>query len=286
MCKCKNIECKNETEKNKIYCSLTCRNYYVNKYLRDYNKNAAGLAKDSIKKYDAEPKHCANPNCNIRIPYEKRKNNYCSSSCSASITNKDRLGNTHEISEEGLKNILKANIEKNYHIHGYKFGDYEKKPKICKLCEKPLQFAKRNNTFCSKICVVNFKRKDMNKFLIYKKDASFKFSLNQYPNEFDFSLIEKYGWYSPSNSKKPNINGVSRDHMVSIREGFNLGIDPNLLAHPANCKLMVHNDNISKNKKCSLTIIELNDRINEWNIKYNILGNTLIGSSPSSSTKK
>ena len=55
-------------------------------------------------------------------------------------------------------------------------------------------------------------------------------------------------------------------------EGFNLGIDPSLLAHPANCKLMVHNDNISKNKKSSLTIIELNDRINEWDIKYNNLG--------------
>ena len=106
------------------------------------------------------------------------------------------------------------------------------------------------------------------KFLNYKSDTSFKFSLNEYPDEFDFDLIEKYGWYSPSNSKKPNIGGVSRDHMLSVKEGFKFGIDPKLLAHPANCQLMVHSDNISKNKKSSLTLDELMVRIDEWVLKY------------------
>ena len=36
--KCKNIECVNMTIGKRVYCSLVCRNYYVNKYLRDYTK--------------------------------------------------------------------------------------------------------------------------------------------------------------------------------------------------------------------------------------------------------
>ena len=36
--KCKNIECENETTGKRVYCSLTCRNIFVNKYLRKYDK--------------------------------------------------------------------------------------------------------------------------------------------------------------------------------------------------------------------------------------------------------
>ena len=36
--KCKNIECENETIGKRVYCSLTCRNVFVNKYLRNYDK--------------------------------------------------------------------------------------------------------------------------------------------------------------------------------------------------------------------------------------------------------
>lgn len=36
--KCKNIECENDVIGKRIYCSLSCRNYYVNKYIRDYTK--------------------------------------------------------------------------------------------------------------------------------------------------------------------------------------------------------------------------------------------------------
>jgi hypothetical protein len=64
----------------------------------------------------------------------------------------------------------------------------------------------------------------------------------------DGSLIEKYGWYKAKNNGN-NLGGVSRDHMLSVSEGYKLSIDPYFLSHPANCKLMVHSENISKNKK-------------------------------------
>jgi len=259
---CKNIECNNETEGKRVYCSLTCRNYYVNKYLRDYSKNGEGITEKAKNKYLLLPKKCKK--CDNEIVYEKRENDYCSKKCSLTNININRKGIKLKMTSEGLKNISISNRER----HGNKFGEYELDPNMCCNCNTTFSFDKRNNLYCSKSCRKEYNRKNMEVFTIYKSDSSFRFSLNDYPDEFDFSLIEKYGWYSPSNSKKPNIGGVSRDHMISVKEGFKLDIDAKLLAHPANCQLMVHSDNISKNKKSSLTIEELTVRINEWDLKY------------------
>jgi len=110
----------------------------------------------------------------------------------------------------------------------------------------------------------------MSEYQKYYRDCQFKFSLNNYPNEFDFNLIKKYGWYKAKNNGN-NLNGISRDHMYSIKEGFENKVDPNLIAHPANCKLLIHNENVSKHKKSSITIEELKKKINKWNLKYNVL---------------
>ena len=56
--------------------------------------------------------------------------------------------------------------------------------------------------------------------------------------------------------------------MLSVNEGYKLGIDPYFLSHPANCKLMIHTDNIRKNKKSSITKEELIERVKNWEIKY------------------
>lgn len=56
--------------------------------------------------------------------------------------------------------------------------------------------------------------------------------------------------------------------MLSVREGFELGIDPKLISHPANCRLMIHNENVSKNKKSIITLEELLDRIEKFEQKY------------------
>lgn len=97
--KCKNIECKNQVE-GKKYCSLTCRNVYVNKYLRDYSKNGSALSKES--EYLLNPKKCIT--CSSIIEYKKRRNNFCSKSCSASNNN---IGRIH--SEKTKEKIRKSN---------------------------------------------------------------------------------------------------------------------------------------------------------------------------------
>lgn len=53
--------------------------------------------------------------------------------------------------------------------------------------------------------------------------------------------------------------------MLSVKDGFERGIDPKIISHPANCRLMIHTDNISKNKK---SIKDLLDRIKKIEDKY------------------
>jgi hypothetical protein len=93
----------------------------------------------------------------------------------------------------------------------------------------------------------------------YAMLCQFKFSISQFPFWFDGKIIQDHGWYSTPGSRKgvKNINGVSRDHKVSVDYGYHHGIDPQYISHPANCQLVLHNENQRKHKKCSITIEQL-----------------------------
>ena len=249
MNKCKNIECNKEIENNRIYCSFKCRNYHVNKNLRDYSKNGNGLTEKTKELYEKKLKFCLNPKCNKILSYEKRRNSFCSQSCSTSFTNIGRV-----VTNETKKRMSISH--KNKLVN---------KTIKCKNCDILIE-KKIRKKFCSDNCKKQNNQKDMTEFAKYKQETNFKFSLNDYPNEFDFSLIEKYGWYKPKN-RGNNLSGVSRDHMLSVKDGFNKGINPKLLSHPANCKLMIHNENVSKNKKSILTYNQLLERIEMWDKK-------------------
>lgn len=251
--KCKNVECNNKVVGKKVYCSLSCRNIYVNKYMRDYdNISRAFTNKRNQKKesYYENPKKCKR--CEKVIEFESRTNVFCSSSCSASFNNPMKNFTWGDKIRKGMleycKSIGKLSV------------------KYCKECEKEI-LGRKKRVYCSKDCLRKSKRKNMTEYQKYKNDCIFKFNLSEYPDHFDFSLIEKFGWYSPTN-KKNNLNGVSRDHMLSVREGFDLGIEADIIAHPANCRLMIHNENISKNKKSVLTKDELLERIEKFENKY------------------
>lgn len=199
--------------------------------------------------------------------FDKNKKYYCSKSCA----------NTHKLNDEqkhhisqGIRQYL-LNKDQNYIFS-------KDKIKICPVCGK--QFNSKGNT-CSSSCGAKYKlykripdilSKENNEKLkeiksIYKRYCQFQFSLNDFPDEFDFDLINKYGWYKARN-RGNNLNGISRDHKYSCNEAFNNLIDPYIISHPANCQLLIHNDNISKLDKCSLTIDELKNRILKWNNKY------------------
>lgn len=260
MKKCKNTECFNNIPNNRVYCSYTCRNVYVNKNIRDYNKIGETLSSKTRDEYNKNPKICQNDVCGKIIPYNKRRNNYCDSSCQAKQTNKGRLcsDETKGKLRKKFYEVLKSKVPES------KF--YGIVNKTCKLCSIKTVKTKRS-LYCSDECRKNSKRVNVTEYNKYKQDCKFKFNLSDFTNEFDFSLIEYYGWYKPSN-KGNNLGGVSRDHIMSVNEGFRNRVDPKIISHPANCRLMIHSKNISKNKKSDITIEELLIKIENWDKKY------------------
>jgi len=147
----------------------------------------------------------------------------------------------------------------------------KKVPFICKFCKKKIFIAPgllKSKKCCSMDCLKQYKRveslRGKNKKEIYYKLSHFIFSLNKYPNEFDFKLIKRYGWYHFKNNK----NGISRDHIIPINYGYINNIDPKIISHPANCQLIRHINNKKKGIVPQITICELKEKIKEWNKKH------------------
>ena len=154
----------------------------------------------------------------------------------------------HTVSDDTRKKI-KESLNKSLYVKptGIKI---EKK---CKSCSKDKMIF-TYGTICDD-CKGNYRT--------YKEKCKFVFNLSDYPNEFDFNLIKKYGLYKAKN-RGNNLEGISRDHIISIKYGFENNISPEIISHPANCRLLKHRDNNKKNIKCDITIEELLNKIKNW----------------------
>lgn len=181
------------------------------------------------------------------IPWNKGKTEVFSKETLEKFSKRSKR--TWEIMSEEKK-VKLSNLSKN--------RKGSKKLKICKICEKEKEIL-----FSSKLC------SDCKIPLrLYKDECAFKFNVYDYPAEFNIFLINEFGWYSPKNSNMPNLNGISRDHIYSISDGFKNNINPAVISHPANCRLLWHLDNQSKGVKSFISYQDLLLRIEEWNQKY------------------
>ncbi len=126
---------------------------------------------------------------------------------------------------------------------------------------------RKDRKYCSKFCFDDFCKSSTSAFASYKDKTKFRFNVYDFPEEFDLALLNEFGWYSASN-RGNNLEGISRDHMVSVKFGFENNVDPALISHPANCRLMRHEENNRKKTKCHLSVTELVARIGEWNNRY------------------
>lgn len=189
---------------------------------------------NSLKNLEINCLNCGkNINC---VLSEYRK--FCSRNCSGSFNTKGRIHS--EETKNKIRNKLKKNKIKI------------KKERLCKNCKNIVGFRKTICEDCKKMY-----------YKYYRPNAEFQFNINLYKDKFEFDLIEKHGWYSPSN-KGNNLNGVSKDHLYSVKDGFINNIDTEIIKHPANCKLMIHNENNKKNSNSSITLEELLERIKSW----------------------
>lgn len=201
-----------------------------------------------LSKYEIKSKF--NENCNEQLnciecsilfkANKKERRKFCSRTCSVTFNNKNKV-HSEETKNKIKETLLSKNNKKSIKL------------KNCKNCNNTVALYKR---LCD-TCKTSY-------YKYYRPLSNFDFDIDEYKEMFDFSLVEKYGWYSPSN-KGNNLNGISKDHLYSVRDGFINKIDINIIKHPANCCLMVHRDNNIKNYNSSITLDELLKRIEDWN---------------------
>jgi hypothetical protein len=143
----------------------------------------------------------------------------------------------------------------------------KRETRICIGCNQNFVVTEKSNQkFCSNGCRKSFNKSD-DEFLSYRFACSFKFNIWKYPEEFELELIKKHGWYQAAN-RGNNLDGVSRDHKISVKYGWENDIPSEIIAHPANCQLMQQRKNSSKYKKCSVNLDVLLEDIKTWNGKY------------------
>ena len=189
----------------------------------------------------------------------------CSSNCSHKLTylNSDKDVRNNKISEKlKYKNLQSAKTNIVY-------------TNICEFCGKQFVTKKKYQKCCSTSCAAKNRYK-ANRTLKneYKRSCSFTFALNNFPDEFDFILIEQFGWYKAKNHGN-NLYGISRDHIFSRDDGLKYLIDPYIISHPANCRLLEHSKNASKHNKSDITIDDLISKIHQWHEKYGVYENKI-----------
>ena len=202
-------------------------------------------------------------NCNNKHHGKYGSGRFCGLKCARGFSTKSkRLEINRCVSEKLVGRKLSEEHKKNI-LAGYS-RSVIKQTRYCKGCNTEMYCRPSDKRkFCTSLCWAKFTEKYKEPFLLYRQRCNFTFNVKDFPEKFDLSIIKKIGRYSPSN-KGNNINGVSKDHMFSIKNGFDQKVDPEIISHPANCKILLHRDNQRKHSKSSITLEELLIRIDEW----------------------
>lgn len=209
--------------------------------------------KDIRNKYESSPAVCQL--CKAPLSYEHRHDKFCSKNCSGTASG---LGRTPAMREK-----QKVTLRQTYINKGFIPKDLrpKKTPKLLfRTCSKcgHVDSTYGRAGFHSLECL--FCQRNTG----YRVACRFKFNLKDFPDEFDLSLLTERGMFSP----KDNPKGVSRDHLLSCHFGKANKIDPKIMSHPANCKLVLQSENSKKHKTSSISYDELLLRIAEWDAKY------------------
>ena len=212
------------------FCSLSCGTIFRSIKQKELR----------IDTYESNPsicKHCKSP-----LSYDQRHNKYCSHSCSAFATN----------------NVIRKRGPIPKEKHPFCTVEFI-------LCSKTNKWYSNRNSNGSIRKVSPYVKTEKEK---YYQAARFRFNVYQFPEKFDLDLVNNHGWYSCPGKKRKrsakNINGVSRDHLMSVSYGFKNNIDPAIISHPANCQIVLHSENKRKAESCKITLEELLDRIKNW----------------------
>jgi len=209
-------------------------------------------------------------NCpNAIIPSKK----FCSSSCSASYTNKLRTNTTKGKKAMIPCSVCNNEVESSVHTNKQSF-----KCESCKAISEHV--GEHSKLFCNSCqhCFTKFTSRVRRKYCqehrsLYTESAKsgyrFTFNVFNYPDLFDLKLVKLHGFYQPNqfNNKEVNKQGVSRDHKLSVNDAIKHGYDPYYISHPLNCEIMLHSKNNKKKTESSITYEELKYLVDQYDLE-------------------
>lgn len=209
------------------------------------------ISADRLAKYQSNIKYCLK--CGTRLGSNRK---FCNRSCAAIFNNIDRVTRGYVVTDVH-KHKVSISIS-NYHSSVQKFetnktasGGFSKLYMCkCRHCNA-VALQRKVTKYCSK-CVNLYSPAE-------KQRYKFTFNVYDYPDLFDLSLIDTFGWFSPNKFKKQkwNPDGISRDHRVSVYDALRYNYDAFYITHPLNCELMRHNENNKKKTKSSIEYSQL-----------------------------
>lgn len=143
--------------------------------LKEFHENRLGKLTDVV----IQCKHCKS-NFFAKIREKKvlqKTNDFCSIACA----NRHRGPKTEKQKQAIREKLSKPRVPRI--------------TRLCKICEKEFETTENcKKTFCSRSCGARSRcLQDKTPLKDYRKKATFNFNLADFPNEFDFSLVEQFG---------------------------------------------------------------------------------------------
>lgn len=186
--------------------------------------------------------------CDSTFEYNFATQKYCSKACGNH--NREHTEKTKKKISNSLNERIKHSAKPGLRLYKSKekHGEFEKLfICTCKNCSFIGSYRKQTR-YCQN-CKHCYSENGRAKFV-------FTFNVYDFPDLFDIDFINQHGWRK-TKGKNININGVSRDHRVSVHEAIVNDYDPYYIKHPLNCKIMLHIDNQSKGTRSSMSYEEL-----------------------------
>jgi len=257
----------------KTFCSFSCRAKSQSKNSDIIRKRAVSSSLTYAQKSDEEKN---------KIKYNRKK------------TMRKKYGVEHNFNIEGFKEKRAQTWLNNYGNYVAQRSEIVK-DKTKKTCEEkyggpnplsdPIIKQKWLSSFCQKHGVTNpmyvdaIKRKafaarykipfEEVEFVFEKIMSKESLTIDEYVilvRILTEETLHQHGSQKFGNDWK-HIRGKYKhhvDHCLSIRTGYINGIDPIIIAHIENLDLIPHNENLSKGAKDTLSIEELQNKINEY----------------------
>ena len=170
-------------------------------------------------------------------------------------------GNTPMSCEKVKSKVKETNLEKYGYENVFQVPRFKEKANNSRLERYGYMYTLQNP-----IHIENMKKhfKETGRWYNYEKYTEFQLYKLEI-ERFQFKFIKEIKELKNFELRGPKTTDYHLDHMISKHYGFINKIPAEKIGHICNLEMILGSKNLSKNKKCSQTLEDLNKKIEEYN---------------------